>query len=224
MLMALVGLLIATVGVDPAAAPRGSPSATIDLLGGHPVRRGDDRPVRRRARCCTRSGWAPRRRSGPSSGNDDQPGGPAPVPWADPARQLPRLPPRHPARRRLDAGLLHGLRRREAGQQARRRVRERRDRGRGRPESREQRGSQRQLRPDPDAGHPGRRDDRRAARRVHDLRNPARAPAVREAARPGLGPAGVVLHRQRDAAGAQPAAGARCSRRSSASPTATCTR
>ena len=42
-----------------------------------------------------------------------------PVPRADPPRQLPRLPVRHPAGRRLDAGLVHGLRHREAGQQER---------------------------------------------------------------------------------------------------------
>ena len=45
------------------------------------------------------------------------------------------------------------------------------------------------------------------ARRLPELRHPARAAAVREERRAGVGADRVAVHRQRDAAGAEPAAG-----------------
>ena len=55
-------------------------------------------------------------------------------------------------------------------------------------------------------GVPGRRRDRGHAGRLHHVRHPARAAAVPEPARPGLGPDRQHVHRQHHAADPQPAA------------------
>ena len=118
-----------------------------------------------------------------------------------------RVPDREPPRRRGGDPDVPQLCHREAAVQAPGGVRARGDRGRRRARGRQQR--RRGGRPRPAA-------DDRTADVCHRRGDPHRVPVVRAAARPravhrvraaGLRPAGQPLHRQRDAAGAQPAAG-----------------
>jgi uncharacterized membrane protein YGL010W len=84
---------------------------------------------------------------------------------------------------------------------------DRRDRGRRRAGGGEQRGDHRDADPAPDARHPDLEHDGDPARRVPELRHQPRAAALRHQRRAGLGADRLALHRQRDAARAQPAAG-----------------
>ena len=113
----------------------------------------------------------------------------------------------HPGRRQRDPDLPQ-LRHREEAVEAQGRVRHhRRDRRRGRAGSGQQRRHHGDADPAADARHPDLEHDRRAARRVPELRHPARAAAVRQERGAGLGADRVAVHRQRDAADPEPAAG-----------------
>ena len=96
------------------------------------------------------------------------------------ARHLHRLSVRHhPGRRQRDPDLPQ-LRRREEAVQAQGRVRHHgRDRGRGRAGGGQQRGHHRHADSAADAGHPDVEHHGDPARRVPELRHPARAAAVR---------------------------------------------
>ena len=123
------------------------------------------------------------------------------------ARHRVRLPDRRSASRRQRDPDLPLLPDREEAYQAPRGVRQGRDRGRGRARGRQQRRRRRRagalaLARPADLGH--RRDH---ARRVPAVRAAARAAAVREQPRAGLGHDRQPLHRQRAPARAQPADG-----------------
>ena len=124
------------------------------------------------------------------------------------ARHRDRLSVRHhPGRRQRDPHLPQ-LRHREEALEAQGGVRhDRRDRGRGRAGGGEQRGDHRHPGSAADPRHPDLEHHRDPARRLPELRHPARAAAVRHQRRAGLGADRLALHRQRHAAGAQPAAG-----------------
>ncbi len=102
-----------------------------------------------------------------------------------------------------DVSLVHG---REAAERPSRAVRARRDRGRGRPRSREQRGRRGRSRSAPHAGDSFVGDRRDHARRLPAVRTAAGPAAVLLASRSRLDADCEPLHRQRDAAGAEPAA------------------
>ena len=83
-------------------------------------------------------------------------------------------------------------------------------RRRGRPGGREQRRDHGHADPAAHARHSDVEHHRDPARRVSELRHPAGPAAVPDLVQPGLGADRVALHRQRDAAGAEPAAGGPC--------------
>ena len=137
----------------------------------------------------------------------DDPRGLAPLLARMAARHRHRLAARRRPGRRVRDPHLPLLRHREEAQQAPRGVRPRRHRRRRRPRGDQQR--QRRRRPDA-AAHPGPAHvghGRRDAGRVPAVRPPARTPAAGDRARPRLGPGRRPAHRQRHAAGAQPAPG-----------------
>ena len=85
-------------------------------------------------------------------------------------------------------------------------VRPRRHRGRRRARGDEQRLGRRRSGPPAHPGHPHHRDRCSHARRVRDLRHPARPAPARRPARARVGPDRQPVHRQRDPARPQPAA------------------
>jgi TctA family transporter len=82
-----------------------------------------------------------------------------------------------------------------------------RHRRRGRPRGRQQCHGDRRADPAADAGHPHIQHHGHPAGRVPELRHPARAAAVHHVGRAGVGADCVAVHRQPDAAGAEPADG-----------------
>ena len=171
--------------------------------------RGRGRPVRGR-RDPLRRQPLPLRARGDHPGQRldlDERGGLGALVEAVAARHRARLPVRHAAgRRRRDSDLpvLHGG---EAPRQAARGVRPWRHRGRGRPRGGQQRGRRRRAGAAAGARPADLGDRRHPARRVPAVRAAARAAAVRHPAGAGLGPDREPLHRQRDAAALEPAAG-----------------
>ncbi|CAA9399685.1 MAG: Tripartite tricarboxylate transporter TctA family, partial [uncultured Ramlibacter sp.] len=115
----------------------------------------------------------------------------------------------HPGRWHRDPDfpqLRHG---KEAGQgrEPRRIWRQGGDRGRRRAGSGQQCHGHRGADPAVDAGHPDVQHHRHPARRLPELRHPAGPAAVHHLRRAGLGADRLPVHRQRDAAGAEPADG-----------------
>ena len=122
------------------------------------------------------------------------------------ARLGARLPARHPAGRRRGDRFVPVLRDREARLEDAGEVRQGRDRRRRRAGSRQQRRGRRRLHSADDARHPAQRGDGDPARRLHRARLAARAAADGAEPRPLLGHRRQHVHRQRDAAGPEPAA------------------
>ena len=123
------------------------------------------------------------------------------------ARHGPGLPDRRAARRRRRDPDVPLVRRRAEAHQAPRGVRPRRHRGRRRPRGRQQRRRRRRAGPAADHRAADLGDGGGDPDRVPVLRPAAGAAAVQRVRAAGLRAAGQPLHRQRDAAGPQPAAG-----------------
>ena len=161
-------------------------------------------------------GVAPRARAGGSRRAADvhrhEPRGMAALVASVAARHRHRLSARRAAGRRLGHPHLSLLRGGEAAEPATRGVRARRDRGRGRARGRQQRRGGRRAGAAAHAGPAVVGHGRGAAGGVPAVRPAAGTAAVLVAARPGVDAHRQPLHRQRHAAGAEPAARAACGR------------
>ncbi|CAA9585738.1 MAG: Tripartite tricarboxylate transporter TctA family, partial [uncultured Thermomicrobiales bacterium] len=166
------------------------------------------RPLRRRRNALGGVPDAPRQaRCAPDQGIAlDEPGRVEAVLEAMAPRHCARVPDWLAAGRRRRDPDLSLLRAREAALEAPRGVRPRRDRRGCRAGSGQQCLRRRRARSPFDAGAADLGDRGDHARRVPALRNPARPAALRPEPRPRLGPDRQPLHRQPDAAGAEPAA------------------
>ncbi len=118
-----------------------------------------------------------------------------------------RLPDRRAARRRRRDPDLPVLLDREAPDEISGGIRPWRHRGRRRPRGRQQRVGGRHAGAAPDPRPPDFRHRRHDAGRLPAIRPQPGPAALRRAARSGLGPDRQPVHRQHDAAGAEPAAG-----------------
>ena len=147
---------------------------------------------------------------------------PARVVLADGARLRHRRADRHPARRRARDQLVHGLCDREADREGPLALRQRRDRGPGRARGRQQCRRPDRVHPDADARRSGRRDHGDHPRRADHPRHHARPEDHHRGAAAVLGPAGELLDRQPDAAGAEPAPDRAVGAAVDASPTRSC--